>query len=102
MTSIEPQPAVPPPSPRFQFSLRTLLLSFVVLGSSLALFGAWGIVVFVVAVGAAICLHRPKPFGCLSSLALLMLFLGCLMTLLPAIGAPREGGSPFGMYRHTV
>ena len=48
MTSIEPQPAAPPPSPRFQFTLRTLLLLFVVLGSSLAVFGAWGIVVFVV------------------------------------------------------
>ena len=46
MTSIEPQAAVPPSNSRFQYSLRTLLLLFVVLGSSLAVFGVWGIVVF--------------------------------------------------------
>ena len=50
MTAVEPQPTVPPPSPLFQFSLRTLLLLFVVLGSSMAVFGAWGIVVFLVVV----------------------------------------------------
>ena len=49
----EPQPAPPPPRPPFQFSLRTLLLLFVVLGSSLAVFGAWGIVVFGLVVGLA-------------------------------------------------
>jgi hypothetical protein len=41
MTSIEPQPSTPPPSPPIQFSLRMLLLLCVVLGSSLAVFGAW-------------------------------------------------------------
>ncbi len=30
MTSLDPSPAAPPPSPRLQFSLRTLLLLFVV------------------------------------------------------------------------
>ncbi len=44
MTSIVPQPAAPPPTPPFQFSLRTLLLLFVVLGSSLAVFGAWEVI----------------------------------------------------------
>ena len=58
MSEPEPQPAAPPPSPPFQFSLRTLLLLFVVLGSSLAVFGAWGIVVFGLAVGLAIYLHE--------------------------------------------
>ncbi len=40
MTTSEPHPSVPPPSRRFQFSLRTLLLLLVVLGSSPAVFGA--------------------------------------------------------------
>ena len=46
MTDPAPQPAVQPPRPPFQFTLRTLLLLFVVLGSSLAVFGVWGIVGF--------------------------------------------------------
>jgi len=45
----------PPP---FQFSLRALLLLFVVLGSSLSVFGDWGIMVFVAVLLAAVCLHR--------------------------------------------
>ena len=52
MTSTEPPPSTPPPlRPPFQFTLRTLLLLFVVLGSSLAVFGAWGIGVFGPGVG---------------------------------------------------
>ena len=47
----EPQTTSLPPPPRFQFTLRTLLLLFMVLGSSLGVFGAWGIVVFAVVVG---------------------------------------------------
>ncbi len=73
MASIEPQPTSPPPS--FQFTLRTLLLLFVVLGSSLAVFGGWGIVVFGLAGGITaipyaayhrsefrpdLCSHRPR------------------------------------------
>ena len=54
MSDPEPQPTPPPPSPPFQFTLRTLLLLFVVLGSSLAVFGAWGIAVFGLVVGLAI------------------------------------------------
>ena len=46
MSDPELQPGIPPPRPWFQFRLRTLLLLFVVLGSSLAVFGAWGIVLF--------------------------------------------------------
>jgi hypothetical protein len=53
MTDPEPQPTAPPPTSPFQFTLRTLLLLFVVLGSSLAVFGAWGIVVFGLVVGLA-------------------------------------------------
>ncbi len=51
----EPQPAPPPPRPPFQFTLRTLLLLFVVLGSSMAVFGAWGVVVFGLVLGMAFC-----------------------------------------------
>ena len=55
MTTSELQPTEPGPRrPWLQFSLRTLLLLFVVLGSSLAVFGAWGIVVFGLVVGLAI------------------------------------------------
>ena len=81
----EPQPAAPPPSPRLQFSLRTLLLLFVVLGSSLAVFGAWGIVVFGLMVGLVIYyVQRAKLFGLWH-----LLLLGLV---LPAIGAARQFG----------
>ena len=59
--------------------LRTLLLLFVVLGSSLAVFGAWGIVVFGLVVGLAIYLHHAES---LSSLAV-----SCLGLVLPAVPA---------------
>jgi hypothetical protein len=42
MTTPKPQSAE---RTKFQFTLRTLLLLFVVLGSSLAVFGGWGIAV---------------------------------------------------------
>ena len=73
--TIEPQPALPPPSPSFQFSLRTLLLLFVVLGSSLAVFGAWGIVVFGLVVGLAIYLHEAEPLWSWARLALVVIVL---------------------------
>ena len=50
--TIARQPAVPPPSRAYQFTLRTLLLLFVVLGSSLAVLGAWGIVIFGLVAGS--------------------------------------------------
>ena len=55
--------APPPPSPPFQFSLRTLLLLFVVLGSSMAVFGAWGILVFGLVVGLAATLRNHRSGG---------------------------------------
>ena len=70
MSEAEPQPAVPPPGPPFQFSLRTLLLLFVVLGSSLAVFGAWGIVVFGLAVGLAVFVREVKSLWSLMHLVL--------------------------------
>ncbi len=88
MSQTEPQPAAPEPNrPGSQYSLQTLLLLFVVLGSSLAVFGAWGIVVFALTVGLAIYLHRVESLWSLTELALVVLCLMCLLTclLLPAV-----------------
>ena len=72
MTIPELEPSPPPPSRPFQFRLRTLLLLFVVLGSSLAVFGVWGVVVFGFVVGLAIYLYQTD-----SSLSLAAFRLGC-------------------------
>ncbi len=82
MTTPEPQPSPPPPSPPFQFSLRTLLLLFVVLGSSLGVFGAWGIVIFAPVVGLAVYLHEVESPSSLAHLVLTVLCLPCLIGLL--------------------
>ena len=71
------QPAPPPPRPPFQFTLRTLLLLFVVLASSLGVFGAWGIVVFILVVGLAIYVHHVE-----SSLSLVY----CAWTVITLLG----------------
>ena len=97
MSELETQPSAPEPSPPFQFRLRTLLLLFVVLGSSLGVFGAWGIVVFVLLVGVAIYLNRAKSFKVSLLLVPYMIaaidtfgvFLGRLRT---AIEAARQQG----------
>jgi prepilin-type processing-associated H-X9-DG protein len=94
MTFIEPSPAAPP-SPRspFQFTLRTLLLLFVVLGSSLAVFGAWGVLVFALVVGLAIYFNQGGTFASLTWLILLVLCLMCLVGLLmPAVRSAHEAG----------
>ena len=93
MTTTAPQPTAPPPSPRFQFGLRTLLLLFVVLGSSLAVFGGWGVVVFGLEVGLAIYFHRAKSLGLRGYSALVLLGLGCLVALLmPGVKSTHEAG----------
>ena len=90
MTSIEP--TSPPPTSPFQFSLRTLLLLFVVLGSSLAVFGGWGIVVFGLVAGLAVVLRRSESLAWLAYLALIVLCSMCLIGLLtPAIGSRPPG-----------
>jgi len=73
--------------------LRTLLLLFVVAASSLGAFGAAGIVVFLVVVGVAIFLREAEsPIGLVHFL-LLLLCLGCLISLLmPAVQIAREAG----------
>ena len=93
MTAQQPQPTPPSPPRPFQFSLRTLLLLFVVLGSSLAVFGGGGVVVFGLAVGLAIYLHRARSFAGLGILLVLSIIpaidvLGlALAYLLPMISA---------------
>jgi len=92
MTAPNPQPAASPPTRPFQFTLRTLLLLFVVLGSSLAVFGGWGIVVFLVVVGFTIAAHQAES---LSSAMRRAFALACLLALLallaPGVEAVREG-----------
>ena len=83
MTTPEPQPAAPPPSPPFQFTLRTLLLLFVVLGSSLDVFGAWGILVFAVVVGLAILVHQAESYAPLRYLILTVIGLALVILLMP-------------------
>jgi len=89
MTATEPEPATSQFQPRpFQFSLRTMLLVFVVLASSLGVFGGWGVVVFALVVGLAIFLQQVESLGSLVWLALVVLFLMCL-GLLPAVESSR-------------
>ncbi len=93
MTSLDPSPAPPPPSPPFQFSLRTLLLLFVVLGSSLGVFGAWGVVVFGLVVGLAICIHIATSFPSRAELVVIIIVLLFLIALLlPTVQSGRDSG----------
>ncbi len=76
-----------------QFRLQTLFLLFVVLWSSLAVFGGAGIGVFVLAIAAALILNKARnPLTALLLLGLVLLF--CLLLLLPAkataLGAVRR------------
>ena len=98
MSESEPQTAVPKPKVRwFQYSLRTLLLLFVVLGSSLAVFGAWGILISGLVVGLAIYLRRADRLVSWGLLAFIVLFvafaLGCLFS---ALNVPRESSRRAG------
>ncbi len=67
-----------------QFRLSTLFLLFVVLWSSLAVFGGGGIVVFIIVVLMAVSIVRPVYF------LVLFGFLLLLGLLLPAISCARE------------
>ena len=94
MTSTESQPAAPEPKQRwFQYSLRTLLVLFVVLSSSLAVFGPGGIVVFALAVGLAVYVHQVASLRSLRHPAIVVFCLMCLigLTMLSFLGrVPRE------------
>ena len=52
--------------------MRTLLFLFVVLGSSLAVFGGWGVVVFGLVVGLAISIQVVRPLRWLVYLGLVV------------------------------
>jgi hypothetical protein len=82
MTEPETPSTVRPERPRFQFSLRTLLLLFVVLGSSLAVFGAWGIVVFVLVAGLAVGICQAESLSSPSFVILAALWLICFLVVL--------------------
>ena len=82
-----------PPTPPLQFSLRTLLLLCVVLGSSLAVFGGWGIVVFGLVVGLAIYVQRAQSLPSLGEFVVIVVVLLFLVALLlPAVQTARESG----------
>ncbi len=98
MSISEPQPAEPPQRPPFQFSLRTLLLLFVVLGSSMAVFGTWGIVVFGLVVALAVGIQRTNS---LSSPQFVILAAFCFICFLGVLlmsfgNAPRESSRRAG------
>jgi hypothetical protein len=78
MTTVEPQSAAPPPRPPFQFTLRTLLLLFVVAASSLGAFGAWGILVFIFVVGIGVHIREVEPWW---TVIFLVLLVPCLSSL---------------------
>ena len=96
MTSTETKPTSPPPPRPFQFTLRTLLLLFVVLASSMAVFGGWGILVFGAAVVLAVCVRAFRSRWSLYYVVLGVLgvlCLGCIVGLLwPAVSSPRKAG----------
>ena len=77
-----------------QFRLSTLFLLFVVLWSSLAVFGGWGIAVFVAAVALAVCVYQTGRLWSREKFfvfVVLLLFLtGLLMLLVPAVQSARE------------
>ena len=83
MSEEETATAAPPPErPWFQFTLRTLFLVFVVLASSLGVFGAWGIAAFLLALGLAVYLHKVRSLALgLIYVVLAVLCLMCLLTL---------------------
>jgi type II secretory pathway pseudopilin PulG len=85
-----PSAAGPPPRPRFQFTLRTLLLLFVVAASSLGVFGAWGILVFIFLVGAAIAVY--KGISPVEIVVIVVILLLLVALLWPAVQIARESG----------
>jgi len=82
MTSTETKPTSPPPPRPFQFTLRTLLLLFVVLASSMAVFGGWAIFVFVLVVGLAVFLHALRSWRWWAGFGLFLLCLEYINELL--------------------
>ena len=79
-----------------QFRLSTLMLLFVVLWSSLAVFGAWwGVGVFIAVVALAICVQKIEPIAVESSsiwiiVVAILCFLFLISLLLPSVQSCRE------------
>jgi hypothetical protein len=92
MTATEfPHDASPLRPPRFQFSLRTLLLLFVVLGSSMSVFGVWGILVFALVLGAAFDLNNSWPYYVRLVFRLVVLIVFCAVGMNAIDAASRAG-----------
>jgi hypothetical protein len=93
-------PNPPQPAPPFQFRLRTLLLLFVVLGSSMAVFREAAIVVFPIVLGLAL-VNRARHRSAIRLVAggmgwaIAVFFVWCIV---PQIGAPREAGRRSACY----
>ena len=75
-----------------QFRLQTLLLVFMVLWSSLALFGVAGIGVFFFVLVVAVILCKMEHPGLLLSLLLLLGIIVAIVVSLPAVRSTREAG----------
>jgi prepilin-type processing-associated H-X9-DG protein len=88
---------IEPRRSRFQFTLRTLLLLFVVAASSLGVFGAWGLLVFVVSLGVAIRLRETAYLW--SPLHRMLLFL-CALAIIGWLLVPDINGRDGPRSRH--
>ena len=76
-----------PRRPRFQFGLRTMLLLFVVLGSSMAVFGVAGFVVFLLVVALAVYVRESEsPYGLLRVVIALICLAGLMVVFLECGG----------------
>jgi hypothetical protein len=82
-----------------QFRLQTLFLLFVVLWSSLMVFGGAGIAVFVIVLGMAAVLNgKTRGFGCL--MVPLLLFATLVVLLVPVVRGFREVNRGESCERH--
>jgi hypothetical protein len=91
MSEAEPQPAKRTPRRnRLQFSLRTLLLLFVLLASSMGAFGAWGIANCALVVTLAVFLRKAESLSSLAYPASIVLCLMCLLGPLSTLRSSSE------------
>lgn len=77
--------ASPPERPWFQFSLGTMFLVFIVAASSLAVFGAWGVLAFLLVLGSAAFDNLDRPSLRLQPFSFALVIM-CLLALLFPIG----------------
>ncbi len=74
---------------RFQFTLQTLLLSAVVIWSSMAAFGAGGLVLAAIILGVVAYIRSSESMWRAAAIVLLILLCGCCL-LLPGLQSARE------------